>query len=153
MPGLVTYEEVLSGEIRHAIRFTAPQTRREYVWPARHYASSLTGTQYPRMGERFRLKATFDVTPFPPEVQVILRAMKRYGIMLADNGSRWFISGQPDERLNNDNLHLLGQVLGSNFEAVDATVLQVDPNSGAARQSGVTVSVAPASATVRTGRS
>ena len=62
MPGLVTYEEVLSGEIRHAIRFTVPQTRREFVWPARHYASSLTGTQYPRMGERFRLKASFDIS-------------------------------------------------------------------------------------------
>src|SRR5262245_5648693 len=71
MPGLVTVEEVLTGEITHAIRFTAPQTRREFVWPARHYASSLTGTQYPRMGERFRLKANFDVTPFPPDVQVI----------------------------------------------------------------------------------
>ena len=62
MPGLVTYEEVQSGEIKHAIRFTVPQTRREYVWPARHYASSLTGTQYPRMGERFRLKASFDIS-------------------------------------------------------------------------------------------
>ena len=153
MPGLVNYDEVLSGEIRHAIRFTAPQTRREYVWPARHYASSLTGTQYPRMGERFRLKASFDVTPYPPEVQVILRAMKRYGIVLADNGSAWFVSGRPDSRWNNDNLHTLGQVLGSNFEAVDATVLQIDPNSGAAVQNSVTVSVAPASATVRAGRS
>jgi hypothetical protein len=77
MPGLVTYEEVMSGEITHAIRFTAPQTKREFVWPARHYASSLTGAQYPRMGERFRLKASFDISPFPPEVQVILRAMKK----------------------------------------------------------------------------
>jgi hypothetical protein len=153
MPGLVTYDEVLSGEIRHAIRFTAPQTRHEYVWPARHYASSLTGAQYPRMGERFRLKASFDVTPYPPEVQVILRAMKRYGIMLADNGSSWFISGRPDNRWNDANLHTIGQVLGSNFEAVDATVLEVDPNSGAAIQSGVTVSVSPAFATVRTTRS
>ena len=119
--GLVTYDEVLSGEIKHAIRFTAPRTRREFVWPARHYASSLTGTQYPRMGERFRLKASFDISPYPAEVQVILRAMKKYGIMLADNGSAWYISGQPDARWNNDNLHTLGQLLGSNFEAVDAT--------------------------------
>ena len=93
VPGLVTYDEVLSGEIRHAIRFTAPQTRREFVWPARHYASSLTGTQYPRMGERFRLKASFNITPYPADVQVILRAMKKYGIILADNGSAWYISG------------------------------------------------------------
>jgi hypothetical protein len=77
MPGLVTVDEVLGGEIRHAIRFTVPQTRREYVWPARHYASSLTGTQYPRMGERFRLKASFDIAPYPADVQVILRAMKK----------------------------------------------------------------------------
>jgi hypothetical protein len=153
MPGLVTYDEVLTGEIKHAIRVTAPQTRQAYVWPARHYASSLTGTQYPRMGERFRLKASFDVTPYPSEVQVILRAMKRYGIMLADNGSSWFISGQPDGRWNDSNLHMLGQVLGSNFEAVDATVLELDPNSGAAAQNGVTVTVAPSSATVRTTRS
>ena len=153
MPGLVTYEEVLSGEIRHAIRFTVPQTRREFVWPARHYASSLTGTQYPRMGERFRLKASFDISGFPADVQVILRAMKKYGIMLADNGSAWFISGKPDDRWNNSNLQTLRNLLGSNFEAVDATVLRIDPNSGAAIQSGVTVTVNPSSAAVRTGRS
>ena len=153
MPGLVTYEEVLSGVIKHAIRFTVPQTRREFVWPARHYASSLTGTQYPRMGERFRLKAGFDVSAFPSDVQVILRAMKKYGIMLADNGSAWFISGKPDPRWNNDNLRTLHQLLGSDFEAVDATVLRIDPNSGEAKQNGVTVSVSPPSATVRTGRS
>ena len=152
VPGLVSYDEVLSGEIKHAIRFTAPQSRREFVWPARHYASSLTGTQYPRMGERFRLKASFDIAPYPAEVQVILRAMKKYGIMLADNGSAWYISGKPDPRWNNSNLQTLGQLLGSNFEAVDATVLRIDPNSGAAIQNGVSVTVTPASATVRTGR-
>jgi hypothetical protein len=136
LPGLVTYDEVASGEIRHAIRFTAPQTRREFVWPARHYASNRTGTQYPRMGERFRLKASYDISGYPPEVQVILRAMKKYGIILADNGSSWYISGAPDARWNNSNLHTLGQLRGSNFEAVDATVLMVDPNSGAAAQQG-----------------
>ncbi len=153
MPGLVTYEEVQTGEIRHALRFTVPQTRREFVWPARHYASSLTGAQYPRMGERFRLKAGFDISPFPSDVQVILRAMKKYGIMVADNGAAWYISGKPDPRWNNDNLHTLHQLLGSNFEAVDATVLRLDPDSGAARQNGVGVTVSPASATVRTGGS
>ena len=152
MPGLVTYDEVLSGEIKHAIRFTVPRSRHEFVWPARHYASSLTGTQYPRMGERFRLKAGFDISSYPADVQVILRAMKRYGIMMADNGSAWYISGQPDPRWNDSNLHTLGQLLGSNFEAVDATVLMIDPNSGAARQNGVTVTVSPSSASVRTGR-
>jgi hypothetical protein len=151
LPGLVTYDEMASGEIRHAIRFTAPQTRRAYVWPARHFASSLTGTQYPRMGERFRLKAGFDITPYPPEVRVILRAMKKYGIILADNGSAWYISGKPDPRWNNTALHTLGQVLGSNFEAVDATVLRIHPDSGAAMQPGVTISVSPAAASVRVG--
>lgn len=151
MPGLVTWEEVQSGEIKHAIRFTAPQTRREFVWPARHYASSLTGTQYPRMGERFRLKASFNIAPYPPEVQVILRAMKKYGIILADNGSAWYISGKPDSRWNNDNLRSLSQLLGSNFEAVDATVLRIHPDSGQARQSGVSVTVSPSSASVRVG--
>src|SRR5262249_32915464 len=151
MPGLVTYEEVQSSEIRHAIRFTVPQTRRAFVWPARHYASSLTGTQYPRMGERLRVKASFDISTYPADVQVILRAMKKYGIILADNGSAWFISGKPDERWNNTNLQTFSQLLGSNFEAVDATVLEIDPNSGAAIQNGVTVTVTPASATVRVG--
>ena len=150
MPGLVTYEEVMSGEIRHAIRFTVPQTRNDFVWPARHEASSLTGSQYPRMGERFRLRATFDITPYPAEVQVILKAMKKYGIILADNGSAWYLTGKSDSRWNDTNLHTLGNVLGSNFEAVDATVLQISPDSGAAKQSGVsvTVSVTPSSPTV-----
>jgi hypothetical protein len=151
-PGLVTVDEVLSGEIRHAIRFTVPQTRREFVWPARHYASPLTGTQYPRMGERFRLKASFDIAPFPADVQVILRAMKKYGIILADNGSAWYISGKPDPRWNDDNLHTLSQLLGSNFEAVDATVLRISPDSGAARQNGASVTVTPSSASVRVGQ-
>lgn len=132
-PGLVRYDEVASGEIRHAIRFTVPQTRRAYVWPARHYASSLTGAQYPRMGERFRLRASFDVSTFPADVQVILRAMKKYGIILADNGSAWYISGAPDSRWNNDNLATLSRVKGSDFEAVDATVFMLDASSGQSR--------------------
>jgi hypothetical protein len=131
LPGLVRYDEVASGEIRHAIRMTAPQTRREYIWPARHYASSLTGTQYPPMGLRFRLKASFDIAPYPADVQVILRALKKYGAILSDNGSSWYLTGAPDPRWNDDTLHRLGQVLGSNFEAVDESGLMVDPNSGA----------------------
>jgi len=139
---------VASGEIRHAIRFTVPQTRRAYVWPARHYASSLTGTQYPRMGERFRLKAAYNISGYPADVQVILRAMKKYGIILADNGSAWFLSGKPDERWNNSDLATLGGLLGSNLEAVDATVLRISPDSGEARQAA-SVAMSPASATVR----
>ncbi len=133
LPGLVRYDEVATGEIRHALRFTAPQTRRAYVWPARHYASSLTDTQYPPMGQRFRLKADFDISGFSPQTQVILQALKTYGMILADNGSPWFISGAPDERWDNDVLRELHQVEGSEFEAVDVTSLMIDPDSGQAR--------------------
>ena len=130
LPGLVRYDEVAAGEIRHAIRFTAPQTRNTYVWPARHYASSRTGAQYPPMGQRFRLKSDFDISSFSPEVQVILRALKKYGMILADNGSSWYLSGVPDERWDNDALHEFGQIHGAAFEAVDESSLMVDPNSG-----------------------
>jgi hypothetical protein len=134
LPGLVRYDEVAAGAIRHAIRFTAPQTRGAHVWPARHDASSLTGAQYPPMGQRFRLKASFDTSSFSPQVRVILQAMKTYGIVLADNGSSWFISGAPDSRWNNDVLHELGRVTGSAFEAVDVAGLAISPSSGQARQ-------------------
>jgi hypothetical protein len=132
LPGLVRYDEVASGQIRHALRFTVPETRRAYIWPARHYASNLTGSQYPPMGQRFRLKADFDVSGFSPEVQVILRALKEYGMILADNGSAWFISGVPDDRWDNDVLHELHQVQGRDFEAVDESSLMVNPDSGQA---------------------
>ena len=130
LPGLVRYEEVAAGEIRHALRFTAPQTRRAYVWPARHYASSLTGAQYPPMGQRFRLRADYDLSTFSPEVQVILWALKTYGMFLADNGSAWYLSGVPDERWDNDMLRELRQVHGSDFQAVDESPLMVSPDSG-----------------------
>jgi hypothetical protein len=133
LPGLVRYEEVLSGEINHALRFTAPHTRQDYVWPARHYASSLTGPQYPPMGQRFRLRDDFDISGFSPEVQVILRALKTYGLILADNGSAWYITGAPDERWDNEVLQELRQVRGSDFEALDVSSLMVDPDSGQTR--------------------
>ncbi|SRR5579883_66582 len=152
-PGLARYDEVAAGEIRHALRFTAPQTQRSYAWPARHYASSLTDPKYPPMGQRFRLKATFDISPFPADVQVILRALKKYGMMLADNGSAWYISGAPDDRWNNDHLATMRNIPGSAFEAVDVSSLMIDPNSGQARQSGVSVTVLPASAVVPAGAS
>jgi hypothetical protein len=135
LPGLVRYDEVASGAINHALRFTVPQTRRAYVWPARHYASSLTGSQYPPMGQRFRLKASFDISGFSATNQVILTALKRYGMFLADNGSAWYLSGVPDERWDNDDLHLLQvYVHGSDFEAVDESALMMDPDSGQAQQ-------------------
>ncbi|MEA2002253.1 MAG: hypothetical protein U9N84_10280 [Actinomycetota bacterium] len=129
-PGLVTYDEVVSGEITHAIRFTVSHTRNDHLWPARHDASSLTGSQYPPMGQRFRLKAGFDISGYSPEIQVILTAMKEYGLILADNGSSWFISGAPDDRWDNDMLHEWDDIPGSAFEAVDVSSLMVDPNSG-----------------------
>jgi hypothetical protein len=153
-PGLVRYDEIAAGAINHAIRFTVPQTQRAYLWPARHYASSLTGAQYPPMGARFRLKASFDISGFSATNQIILRAMKKYGMLLADNGSAWYISGAPDSRWNNDDLHVLGTIPGSAFEAVDESSLMVDPNSGEAKQpTGVSVTVSPATATVVTGKS
>ena len=150
-PGLVRYDEIAAGEIRHAIRFTVPQTQRAFVWPARHYASSLTGTQYPPMGARFRLRAGFDISGFSAANQVILRALKKYGMILADNGSAWYLSGAPDSRWNNDDLHNLGLLHGSDFEAVDVSGLMIDPNSGQAAQSTtVAVTVAPSTASVQT---
>jgi len=133
LPGLVRYEEVAAGEIRHSIRFTVEHTRNAHVWPARHDASALTGSQYPPMGQRFRLKSNFDISGFSPEVQVILQAMKVYGLILADNGSNWFISGAPDARWDNDVLSELGQVHGSDFEAVDVSSLRLHPDSGQVR--------------------
>jgi hypothetical protein len=143
-PGLMRYDEVAAGEIRHAIRFTVPQTLKQYIWPARHYASSLTDPKYPPMGLRFRLKAGFDVSSFSAQNQVILRALKKYGMILADNGSAWYISGAPDDRWDNSALHDLGRVIGSDFEAVDESSLMIDPNSGQARQNGISVTVSPA---------
>ena len=148
-PGLLRYEEVAAGAIHHAIRFTVPHTQKAYVWPARHYASSLTGTQYPPMGARFRLKASFDISGFSPANRVILTALKQYGMMLADNGSSWYISGAPNDAWNNDDLHKLTTILGSNFEAVDATVFMINPDSGQASQTGVSVTVSPATAQVQ----
>ncbi len=132
LPGLVRYDEVAAGEINHALRFTAPETQRTFVWPARHFASDLTEAHYPPLGLRLRLRAGFDISGFDPSVQVILRAMQRYGIILADNGSAWYVSGAPDERWDNDVLRQLHQLTGNDFEAVDASVLMIDPDSGQA---------------------
>ena len=115
LPGLVRYDEVVAGTIRHALRFTVVHTRDQFIWPARHEASSSANPAYPPMGQRFRLKAGLDVSSFPSSVQVILVALKLYGMFVADNGSNWYISGVPDERWNNGELHVLNQVHGSDF--------------------------------------
>jgi hypothetical protein len=119
LPGLARYDEVANGAIDHALRFTVVHSLKAHVWPARHDASSLTSGAYPPMGLRLRLKASFDDTGFPPQAKVILKALKRYGMMVADNGSNWYISGAPDPGWSNDDLHTLSQVKGSDFEVVD----------------------------------
>jgi hypothetical protein len=128
-PGLVKYDEVLAGAINHAIRLTVPQTQQAYVWPARHYASSLTDPEYPPMGVRFRLRADFDISSFSATNQIILTALKKYGMMIADNGSAWYISGAPDSRWSDDDLHNIGQITGADFEAVDVSPMMVNANS------------------------
>jgi hypothetical protein len=118
-PGLVRYDEVMEqGEIRHALRFTVAHTQRAYIPPATHFASSSTDPDLPPMGLRVRLKADFDISGFSEPVQVILRAMQRYGMLVADNGSNWYVSGAPDSRWDDDLLHELGQVRGRDFEAI-----------------------------------
>jgi hypothetical protein len=130
LPGLVRYDEVAAGEIRHALRFTAQQTQRAYVWPARHFASPHTEADFPPMGQRFRLKADVDISKYSKTNQVILTALKHYGMMLSDNGGPWFVTGAPDSRWNSDDLHQLTGIKGSDFEAVDVSDLPYIRNSG-----------------------
>ena len=118
-PGLVRYDEVMEQkEIRHALRFTAKPTRRAYIYPARHWASKLTDENLPPMGLRVRLKESFDISGFPASAQVILKALKKYGMFLADNGGNWFLSGAPDPRWNDKDIDTLKQVKGSDLEVV-----------------------------------
>ena len=121
LPGLVRYEEVARGSIDHAIRFTAPQTRDAHLYPARHHAGDGNGTWLPPMGLRVRLKADFDIDGFGPQAQVILTAMKEYGMILADNGSPWFFSGSSDIRWDDDQLNDLKSLRGSDFEVVNTS--------------------------------
>jgi hypothetical protein len=123
-PLLIRYDEVekaLAGDglFHHAIRFTTDTTRRDYIWPARHYASSYTAEKWPPMGLRFRLKADFDISGYSPRIQVILRSMKKYGIILADNGSDWFFQGTHDSRWDGNEIEELKNLHGYDFEAVD----------------------------------
>jgi hypothetical protein len=121
-PGLARYDEVARGEIAHALRFTAPRTSDESVYPARHQAGS-TAPDLPPMGARLRLKSSVDIASFPKQTRVVLTALRRYGMLLADNGSPWYISGAPDKHWNNDDLHSLGQLSGADFEVVDTSSL------------------------------
>ena len=141
LPGLVRYDEVAAGEIDHAIRVTVPRTDRRYVWPARHHAGT-ANPDLPPMGLWLRLRADYDISGFPGAAQVILRALKRHGAIVADNGSPWYLSGAPDERWDNDVLRTLGQVRGSAFEAVDVSTLTVSPDSGQVRRAS-TIDTSP----------
>jgi hypothetical protein len=120
LPLLARHQEVRRGRIRHALRMTVSQSRRAFVFPARHYASSLTDAALPRMGERLRLKASTDISGLPRQARVVARAMKEYGLIVADNGSDWFVSGAPHPRWDNDQLHRLRELRGSDFEVVRA---------------------------------
>jgi hypothetical protein len=133
VPGLVRYEEVAAGRVDHAIRMTVPKSQRAYLWPARHAASNSADANLPPMGLRLRLKSTVDISGLPAQAKVIAAAMQTYGVMVADNGSAWYLSGAPDDRWNNDALRALGRLHGSDFEAVDTTGLTADPNSGRVR--------------------
>ena len=133
LPGLVRWDEVAAGEIRHALRFTVRRTQATYVWPARHEASNDADPTLPPMGIRVRLKASYDVSGFSNELQVLLTAMQRYGLILADNGSDWFVSGSSDPRWNNDQLREIDVLTGGDFEVVDESSLMVDPDTMQAR--------------------
>lgn len=140
LPGLLRYDEIASGSINHAIRFTTPVTDRSYLWPARHHAGAENDPNFPPMGARFRLRASFPISQFSAQAQVVLRAMKTYGMVLADNGGAWFFQGERDQRWA-DKLDLLDEfkdIPARAFEAVDTSSLMIDRNSMAARQPGAT---------------
>jgi hypothetical protein len=124
LPGLARYEDVARGRIDHALRFTVQETRRAYVWPARHFASDKTDPDLPPMGMRFRLKKSYPIAGFPRQARIVLQALKEYGMIVSDNGSNWYVSGAPSPKWSNDQLHTLHRVPGSAFEVVDGTKLK-----------------------------
>ena len=134
LPGLARYDEVAAGHIGHALRFTTRHTRRGYVWPARHYASSSNDPNLPPMGERFRLKASVDIRGFSPQTRVLLTALKEYGMFLSDNGGNWYVSGARDSRWDGRIPGEFASLHGSDFEAVDESSLMIGPDSAEARQ-------------------
>ena len=145
-PGRVRWDEVAAGEIAHAVRFTASaiwgraNNNPYYLWPARHWSGSSSDSSRPPMGARFRLKSAFDISRFDARTQVILRAFKKYGLVLADAGSNWYFQGTSDTRWPDVVFDELKSITGSNFEAVDTSVMQVDANTAEAKQSGSTSS-------------
>ena len=137
LPGLLRYDEVVSGSVTHAIRMTAQTTDTSYLWPARHEAGSASNAALPPMGARFRLKADYDISGYSPEAQVVLRAMRHYGLILADNGSNWYFGGTADPAWPASLVDELKQVPAGAFDAVDESTLIINPDSGQARQTGV----------------
>jgi hypothetical protein len=133
LAGLVRYDEVAANRVDHAIRMTVPTSRNTYLWPGRHAASSHTDAALPPMGLRLRLKSTVDISKFPPQARAIAEALKRYGAIIADNGSAWFFSGTQDNRWSDRQLDALKSLRGTDFEAVDESGLMLDANSGAVR--------------------
>lgn len=130
LPGLLRFDEVRSRSIDHAIRFTTDVTDQSYIWPARHQAGSVSDHRYPPMGARFRLKASYVISPsLRADTRAILRAMKKYGLVLADNGSPWYFQGTADTRWSSPLLDELKQIPASQFEAVDTSSLMVSPDS------------------------
>ncbi len=124
LPGLVRWSDVASGRIDHALRFTVERTRRAFVYPARHFASDLTDPNLPPMGLRLRLRADYPIAGFPRQARIVLQALKTYGMIVADNGSSWYICGEPNSHWSNDDLHTLGSVPGSAFQVVDTSSLR-----------------------------
>jgi hypothetical protein len=145
LPGLLRDDEVASGSITHAIRMTAASTDTSYIWPARHEAGTSSNPNLPPMGARFRLKASYDISGYSPQAQVVLRAMQQYGLILADNGSNWYFGGTADPAWPSALVNELKEVPASAFEAVDESSLMVNANSGQARQIGSPVSCSTAS--------
>jgi thrombospondin type 3 repeat protein len=127
LPGLVRYDEVAAGAIDHALRFTTNVTRAAYIYPARHYASANGSTSLPPMGLRVRLKASYNTASLSPQARVIADALKTYGMILADNGSPWYVTGVSDARFDDDVLHELGAITGANLEVVDTSGLVNGP--------------------------
>jgi hypothetical protein len=120
LPLLARYPEVRRGRITHALRMTVSETRNAFVFPARHFASSHSDPALPRMGERLRLKATASLAGLPRQARVVARAMREYGLIVADNGSDWYVSGSPHRGWDNDQLRQLGRLRGSDFEVIQA---------------------------------
>ena len=142
-PGVLRYDEVARGIVDHAIRLTAQRTDRSLVWPARHQAGATRDPNLPPMGARFRLKADFPFAGFSPQTQVVLMAMQRFGLILADNGSNWFFQGQVSDKWSDQLITELKRIPAGAFEAVDASSLMVDPNSSLAVRGKYGVALEP----------